>query len=101
MVTAACFLDAGGPWGRQAPGLPCALSIFERDELIASLGHDMPREDEGMSERYWTNDGDDQRARSGANRRHVGKVVSGDGPCNRPVDNASLHMLIKHCRHAN
>ena len=29
VVTAACFLVAGGPWVRSAPGLPCALSLFE------------------------------------------------------------------------
>jgi len=29
VVTAACFFAAGGPWGRPAPGIPCALFASE------------------------------------------------------------------------
>jgi hypothetical protein len=32
------FFTARGPWGRQAPGLPCALSIFRGRHAAASLG---------------------------------------------------------------
>src|SRR5215813_4959114 len=28
VVTAACFLLAGGPWVRPSPGIPCALLIY-------------------------------------------------------------------------
>src|ERR1700742_5150691 len=31
-------------WVRRAPGIPCALFIFERRATDASLGHDLPRE---------------------------------------------------------
>jgi len=36
VVTAACFLFAGGPWVRPAPGPPCALFIFEGDACNSS-----------------------------------------------------------------
>src|SRR5438270_1220350 len=31
VVPAACIFFAGGPWARPAPGIPCALSLFEGD----------------------------------------------------------------------
>ena len=34
------FFSAGGPWVRPAPGIPRALCMLARDELIASLGRD-------------------------------------------------------------
>ena len=43
VVTAACFLVAGGPWVRPAPGIACTL-LQVRDERDASLGHFVPRE---------------------------------------------------------
>jgi hypothetical protein len=32
------FFSAGGPWGRRAPGLLCALSLNERDMLRHDSG---------------------------------------------------------------
>jgi hypothetical protein len=43
VVPAACIFSAGGPWGRRAPGLLCALSNFGGDHL-AKLGQIMPRD---------------------------------------------------------
>ncbi len=40
VVPAACIFSAGGPWVRPSPGIPCALCIVARDELIADLGRD-------------------------------------------------------------
>src|SRR5258707_12972724 len=40
---AACFLFAGGPWVRPAPGLPCALSIL-RAMLAKARAQNAPRE---------------------------------------------------------
>ncbi|WP_315782689.1 hypothetical protein [Bradyrhizobium sp. SZCCHNPS1003] len=43
------FFSAGGPWVRPAPGIPRALCMFARDELITGLGHQVPRECAAMS----------------------------------------------------
>ncbi|SMX59857.1 Conserved protein of unknown function [Bradyrhizobium sp. ORS 285] len=38
------FFSAGGPWVRLSPGIPCALCMFARDELIAQLGRNALRD---------------------------------------------------------
>ncbi len=43
------FFAAGGPWVRPSPGIPCALCIRARDELMADLGRNAPRDCADMS----------------------------------------------------
>ncbi len=45
VVPAACIFFAGGPWGRRAPGLPCAL-VFSRVVHPSELGRYPRREKE-------------------------------------------------------
>jgi hypothetical protein len=44
VVTAACYLSAGGPWVRPSPGIPCALFDFRGPNDLHNSGADASRD---------------------------------------------------------